>query len=366
MGNCTGKGVEANSMIVDCTVNMDQKIMDLEEADATQSEDQKSSEIQRESEGVEHPDEPKQSEEPQPDTIKQAQPELDGACTVNVDPEETADAHHDDEDEAKSRELKDEDEAKPIEKNEEDTEQEEAQKKSENENKSESGSGSKEVDAPKSDETCPVNTEQNVVDSEEAAVDDADKDKEKEKETEAEQVRMCFNEENHGGNLEFLDGNTVKKINNDEPSFCIFGEEISSEMWNECDFKIKWKSSPPESSGFYVGYIRSHRDRIRYWKTGLGGILCLQSVGYYVYSGCDYFRELREGNCNELGYRAPTNLKPGDTFGLSIDFKRDTITIRHNDCMAAICPLYQNKKVTLALSLQNEGEEIEVISCELK
>lgn len=181
-----------------------------------------------------------------------------------------------------------------------------------------------------------------------------------------EEINMRFDTDNHGGNLEFAEGRTVSKVEDDAPSICVFGQPISAEEHTQCDLQVQWKASASEEGGFYMGYLTKPKEAIRYWSAELGSILCLDSVGYYVYGGCGYFRELREGNCHEIGYRAPTNLKAGDTFRMIVDFSKDTVTLRHNGKMAAICPLYGHKEITLAFSFGQQGEEIEVLSCDLK
>jgi len=180
------------------------------------------------------------------------------------------------------------------------------------------------------------------------------------------EVDMRFDTATHGGSLQFADARTVSKINDDAPSICVFGQPISAESHEQCDIEVQWKASASEEGGFYMGYLTKRKEEIRCWNAELGSILCLDSVGYYVYGGCGYFRELREGNCHEIGYRAPTNLKAGDTMRMIVDFTKDTVTLRHNGKMAAICPLYGHKEITWAFSFGPQGEEIEVLSCEMK
>jgi len=181
------------------------------------------------------------------------------------------------------------------------------------------------------------------------------------------EIDMRFDTETHGGNLQFADGRTVSKVNDDAPSICVYGQPISADTHQTCDIEVQWNASASEEEGgFYMGYLTKRKEDIRYWNAELGSILCLDSVGYYVYGGCGYFREMREGNCHEIGYRAPSNLKAGDTMRMIVDFAKDTLTLRHNGKMAAICPLYGHKEITLAFSFGPQGEEIEVLSCELK
>jgi len=181
------------------------------------------------------------------------------------------------------------------------------------------------------------------------------------------EIDMRFDTETHGGNLQFADGRTVSKVNDDAPSICVYGQPISADTHQTCDIEVQWNASASEEEGgFYMGYLTKRKEDIRYWNAELGSILCLDSVGYYVYGGCGYFREMREGNCHEIGYRAPSNLKAGDTMRMIVDFAKDTLTLRHNGKMAAICPLYGHKEITLAFSFGPQGEEVEVLSCELK
>jgi len=180
------------------------------------------------------------------------------------------------------------------------------------------------------------------------------------------EINMRFDTETHGDNLQFADGRTVSKINDDLPSICVFGQAVNAERCKECDIEVQWKASASEEGGFHMGYLTKPKEDIQCWNSELGSILCLDSVGYYVYGGCGYFKELRDGNCHEIGYRAPTNLKVGDTMRMIVDFTKDTVTLRHNGKMAAICPLYGHKEITPAFSLGLQGEEIEVLSCQMK
>eukprot|EP01083_Nonionella_stella_P136517 415438_1 len=65
---------------------------------------------------------------------------------------------------------------------------------------------------------------------------------------------FVFNTEKHGDDLQFMNGNKVKKINKDAWSTCIFGEEVTDQMCNQYDVYIKWNVQSRNNAQFFIGF----------------------------------------------------------------------------------------------------------------
>ena len=172
-----------------------------------------------------------------------------------------------------------------------------------------------------------------------------------------------FNIYNHGKGLQFINDQTVRKINS-QTSTCIFGEEITNKKCKGFDLYIQWKVC---KESFFMGYITSSlKESIKDSTNWLGhGENKKNSVGIEVYKEYNNFTLSDSYNDYKmLNYSALDNFKQGDIFRLSFDFKDMTLVIYHNGFKADTLKL-KTKSLTPAISLRYRNEEIEIIKCGL-
>eukprot|EP01083_Nonionella_stella_P056821 149437_1 len=173
---------------------------------------------------------------------------------------------------------------------------------------------------------------------------------------------FVFNTEKHGDDLQFMNGNKVKKINKDAWSTCIFGEEVTDQMCNQYDVYIKWNVQS-SSGNFLIGFTsKPCQEAITNWNHLIGnGDNKEHSTGYQVYTGYNDFRLYnKENNGKSCDYKSSNNFKKGDTFRLSFNFSNDQLTLYHNGHKAETLGLKKCKRITAAFSLAYQNEEIEV------
>ena len=68
----------------------------------------------------------------------------------------------------------------------------------------------------------------------------------------------------------------------------------------------------------------------------------------------------------DLDYKSTTNFQNGDIFGMSFDFKNDSLQLYHNNNKADKISLYGDKTAIPALSLTNKHDEIEILKLEIR
>ena len=169
---------------------------------------------------------------------------------------------------------------------------------------------------------------------------------------------MKFNGQYHGDNLQFINDTTIKKINNDIVSCCIFGETISNDICNKFSLYIKWKKC---CAPFAFGYINSTiKESIKDWNYLLGSGVNKQHGTAIIVRKSQTLRVCDKDGYRELDNKTRTVCKEGDIFTLSFDFINNKSIIYHNGIEIDKLSFKKEEKLTPAFVFDPKGDEIEI------
>eukprot|EP01084_Bolivina_argentea_P161789 281600_1 len=177
-----------------------------------------------------------------------------------------------------------------------------------------------------------------------------------------------FDSKHHGTNLQFINGNIVKKLNKYGCRTCIFGGEINDSLCREFNIYCKWKTvCNINGIRMYFGFILSTLQSIDF-NDSLGGFQNRKHcISFYVHSRFNQFLlSQKDNDYNETlrNYKSPTEFKQGDIFKLNVNFPQNELTIYHNGRIAEKTTLHYYKKIIPALSLYDNDNEVEIIKYE--
>ena len=187
--------------------------------------------------------------------------------------------------------------------------------------------------------------------------------------------QMVFYKEKHGDGLEFDDEKrTVTFVENTLNTkhyyiyrTCVFGDVISAKYCDSFHIGFKWMKGKwflRHSRYIMIGYITDTIDKsITDWneRLGLKGNKTY-SRGIFSGPGYDQFFLFKDDGFVPLMNKTKIKNRPkeGDEFKLSFDFKKDSLSVYHENMFITKTELNGVKHIIIAMTLTYEGQMMKV------